>query len=125
MESLQGRILEWVAILSSRGSSKPRSLTLQADSLLSEPPGKSKNTGVGSLSLLQGIFPTQESNQGLRHCRWIFYQLSYQGSPMKVLLSIIYHSFTRPGIRLLSSVAASLCMCHSHCRCSNSSPQSS
>ena len=125
MESLQGRILEWVTILSSRGSSKPRSLTLQADSLLSEPPGKAKNTGVGSLSLLQGIFPTQESNQGLQHCRRIFYQLSYQGSPMKVLLSIIYHSFTRPGIRLLSSVAASLCMCHSHCRCSNSSPQSS
>ena len=35
---------------------------------------------VGSLSLLQGIFPTQESNQGLLHCRWILYQLSYQGS---------------------------------------------
>ena len=35
----------------------------------------------GSLSLLQGIFPTQESNQGLLHCRWILYQLSYQGSP--------------------------------------------
>ena len=40
-----------------------------------------QNTGVGSLSLLQGIFPTQESNQGLLHCRWILYQLSYQGSP--------------------------------------------
>ena len=89
MGILQARILEWVAIFSSRGSSKPRSLMLQADSLLSEPPGKSKNTGVGSLSFLQGIFLTQESNQGLRHCRWIFYQLSYQGSPMKVLLSII------------------------------------
>ena len=38
------------------------------------------NTGVGSLSLLQGIFPTQESNQGLLHCRWILYQLSYQRS---------------------------------------------
>jgi len=36
---------------------------------------------VGSLSLLQGIFPTQESNPGLPHCRWILYQLSYQGSP--------------------------------------------
>ena len=33
--------------------------------------GKSKNTGVGSVSLLQGIFLTQESNQGLLHCRWI------------------------------------------------------
>ena len=36
---------------------------------------------MGSLSLLHGIFPTQESNQGLLHCRWILYQLSYQGSP--------------------------------------------
>ena len=33
-----------------------------------------QNTGVGSLSLLQGIFPAQESNQGLLHCRWILYQ---------------------------------------------------
>ena len=40
-----------------------------------------QNTGVGSLSLLQQIFPTQESNWGLLHCRWILYQLSYQGSP--------------------------------------------
>ena len=39
-----------------------------------------KNTGVGSLSHLQRIFPTQESNQGLLHCQWILYQLSYQGS---------------------------------------------
>ena len=52
---------------------KPRSLTLQVDSLPTEPPGKPKNTGVGSLSLLQQIFPTQESNQGLQ----ILYQLSY------------------------------------------------
>ena len=35
----------------------------------------------GSLSLLQGIFPTQGSNPGLLHCRWIFYQLSHKGSP--------------------------------------------
>ena len=41
-----------------------------------------KNTGVGSLSLLQQIFPTQESNQGLLHCRQILYQLSYQESPL-------------------------------------------
>ena len=40
-----------------------------------------KNTGVGSLSLLQGIFPTQASNLGLLHHRWIFYHLSHQGSP--------------------------------------------
>ena len=40
-----------------------------------------QNTGVGSLSLLQGIFPTQELKQGLLRCRRILYQLSYQGSP--------------------------------------------
>ena len=57
------------------------SLALQADSLPAEPEGKPKNTGVGSLSLLQGIFLTQELNQGLLHCRWILYHLSYQRSP--------------------------------------------
>ena len=45
-----------------------------------------QNTGVDSLSLLWGIFPTQESNQGLLHCRWILYQLSYQGSSLTWLL---------------------------------------
>ena len=54
---------------------KPRSPALQAHS--SEPPGKPKNTGVGSLSLLQGNCLTQESNGGLLHCRQILYQLSY------------------------------------------------
>ena len=58
---------------------KPRFPTLQADFLPAEPPGKPKDTGVGSLSLLQGIFLTQQSNQGLLHCRWILHQLSYQG----------------------------------------------
>ena len=50
---------------------EPRSSILQADSLPAEPPGKPKNTGVGSLSLLQGIFLTQESNGGFLHCRQI------------------------------------------------------
>ena len=59
----------------------PRS-ALQVDSSPAEPQGKPKNTGVGSLSLLQGIFLTQELNQGLLHCRWILYQLSYQGSQL-------------------------------------------
>ena len=40
-----------------------------------------KNTGVGSHSLLQGIFPTQGSNPGVPYCRQIFYPLSHQGSP--------------------------------------------
>ena len=60
---------------------KPRSPTLQEDSFLSELPGKPKNTEVGSLSLLQGIFPTQESNWGVLHCWQSLYQLSYLGSP--------------------------------------------
>ena len=55
---------------------EPRSPTLQADSLPAEPQGKSKNTGVGSLSLLQQIFPTQVLIHGLLHCRRILYQLS-------------------------------------------------
>ena len=39
-----------------------------------------QNAGVGNLSLLQGIFPTQGSNPGLLHCLPILYQLSHQGS---------------------------------------------
>ena len=69
---------------------EPRSPTLQADSLPSEPAGKPKNTREGNLSLLQGIFPTQELNRGLLHCRQILYQLSYQESP-DIHYSSIYH----------------------------------
>ena len=62
---LQARILEWVAFPFSRdlpnSGTEPRSPALQADSLPAEPPGKPKNTRVGSLSLLQGYFPTQVS----------------------------------------------------------------
>ena len=59
--------------------------TLQAKALLSEPPERQKNIpgqniGVGSCSLLQGIFPTQGSNPGLSHCRQTLYCLSHQGS---------------------------------------------
>ena len=60
---------------------KPSSPTLQADSLPAKPQGKPKNTGMGSLSLCQWIFPTQESNRGLLHCRRILYLLSHKGSP--------------------------------------------
>ena len=69
---LQVRILEWVAMPSSRGSSQPRDQNhvsrITGDSL-SEQPGKPKYTVVGSLSLLQGNFLTQESNWGLLHCK--------------------------------------------------------
>ena len=57
-----------------------------------------QNTGVGSLSLLQGIFPAQGSNSGLPYCRWILYQLSHKGSPgtLEVCLSQIPSGF--PGL---------------------------
>ena len=58
---------------------KPRSPALQANSLPAEPPEKFKNTVVGSLSLIQGIFLTQDSNQNFLHCRWTVYQLRDQG----------------------------------------------
>ena len=71
---LQARIQEWVAL------SQGLNPGLQADSLPTEPQGKSKNTEMGSLSFRQAIFPTQESNPGLLHRTQILYQLSYQGS---------------------------------------------
>ena len=48
------------------------------------PPGQ--DTGVGSLSLLHRIFPTQASNADLLHWRWILYQLSHKGNPKQVLI---------------------------------------
>ena len=70
------RILEWVS-QSVQSLSRVRLFvtpwTLQSM--------KFRNTGVGSLSLLQGIIPTQGLNPGLPHCRWIPYQLSHKGSP--------------------------------------------
>ena len=88
---LQARVLEWGACPSSgdlpNPGIDPRSPTLQ-DSLLPEPAGKPKNTGVGSLSLLLGILLTQELNCGLLYCKQVLYQLSYQGSPSVWWLSV-------------------------------------
>ena len=93
---LQARILEWVAFPFPRDlpnpGIKPRSPTWQMDSLSAEPQGKPKNTGVGNLSLLEWIFLTQKSNQGLLHCRQILHQLSHQGRPM---LGELYRSLSR------------------------------
>ena len=52
-----------------------------------------QNTGVGSLSLLQGIFPTQRSNPGLSHCRWILYQLSHKGSPIYKVCLVLFTAY--------------------------------
>ena len=64
---LQARILEWVAFPFSRGTSQPRDRTqvsrMHVDSLPTKPQGKPQNTGVVSLSFLQRIFLTQESNR--------------------------------------------------------------
>ena len=68
--------------------------SIESDSLRSHglhPPGQ--NTGVGSLSLLQGIFPTQGLNPGLPHCRQILYPLSHQGSPR--ILEWVAYPFSR------------------------------
>ena len=55
--------------------------SLQPHGLYSPWNSPDQNTGVGSLSLLQGIFPTQGLNPGLPHFRQILYQLSHKGSP--------------------------------------------
>ena len=52
-----------------------------------------QNTGVGSLSLLQGIVPTLGSNLGPPHCRRILYQLSHKGSPR--ILEWVAYPFSR------------------------------
>ena len=62
---------------------------LQAARLLCPWNPPDQNTGVGSCSLLQGIFPTQGSNPGLPHCRRILYQLSHKGSP-RILYWVAY-----------------------------------
>ena len=59
--------------------------SLQPHRLYSPWTFSNKNTGVGCLSLLQGIFPTQGSNPGLPHCRQILYQLNHKGSPVNTL----------------------------------------
>ena len=85
---LQARILEWVAFPFSRGSSQPRDRT-QVSRIAGRffASGKPKNTVLGSPSLLQRMFLTQELNLGLLHYRLIFYQLSYQGSPISISFS--------------------------------------
>ena len=53
-----------------------------------------KNTGVGDLSILQGIFPTQGLKPGLPRCRQILYQLSHKGSP-RILEWVVYPCSSR------------------------------
>ena len=70
--------------LSESESHSVESDSLQPHELYSPWNSPGQYTGVGRLSLLQGIFPTQHSNWGLLHCRQILYQLSYQARPKDV-----------------------------------------
>ena len=78
------------------GESESESRSVASDSLrphgLSPWNSPGQNIGVGSLSLLQGIFPTEGSNPGLPHCRQILYQLSHKGSP-RILKWVAYPFF--------------------------------
>ena len=89
---LQAWIPQWVAFPFSRGSFQPWDPTqishIAGRFFTTELQGKPKNTGMGSLSLLQRVFPTQKPNQGLLHCRRILYQLSYEGSPQYMMASM-------------------------------------
>ena len=84
------------------------------------PPGSSvlgwdspgKNTGLSCHSFLQGLFLIQGLNLGLLNCRWILYHLSYQGSPIFLLLGLDYHEcgpIRSINIRLRKSIYSPLC----------------
>ena len=64
-------------------SLRPHDCSPPGSSVHGDSPGK--NTGVGCHALLQGIFPTQESNLGLLHCRQILYRVRYKGNSKKVI----------------------------------------
>ena len=66
--------------------------SLQPHGLYSPWNSPGQNTGVGSLFLLQGIFPTQGSNPGLLHCKLILYRLSHKRSPR--ILKWVAYSFS-------------------------------
>ena len=77
---------QWCPTLCDPMDCRPLGSSVHGDS-----PGK--NTGVGSLSLLQGIFPTQGLNPSLLHCRQMLYHLSHQGSPR--ILGWVAYPFSR------------------------------
>ena len=77
-------------------------------------PGKS--AGVDCHFLLQGIFPTQESNLGLPHCRQMLYHLSHQGSLLFMMLCflpnlIAFHICWSPPLNINMYVCVCVCMC--------------
>ena len=85
--------LVWSLLWSESESCSVVSKSLGPHELYSPWDSPGENTGVGSLSLLQGIFPTQGLNPGLPHCRQILCQLSHQGSPR--ILEWVAYPFSR------------------------------
>ena len=82
-------VLRFTFLFHESESGSVMSDTLWYNGLYSSWNSPGQNTGVGSLSLLQGIFPTQGSNPGLPHCRKILYRLSHKGRP-KMLERVAY-----------------------------------
>ena len=74
---------------------RPHGLEPAGSSVHGDSPGQ--NTGISCHAFLQGIFPTQELNSGLPHCRQILYHLSHQGSPR--ILKWVAHSFSGGSFR--------------------------
>ena len=102
MGILQVRILQWVAMPSSRGIF-PTQVSCTAGGLFTIwATREAQEYWMGSLFLLQVIFLTQESNQGLLHCRGILYQLSYQVSPNISILQYIV--FWKPNYNFIHSI---------------------
>ena len=96
----QHRVLEAPTEMSESESHSVVFNSLRPHGLYSPWNSPGQNTGVGSLSIFQRIFPTQGSNPGLPHCRWILYQLSHKGSPriLKWVACLFYSGSSRPWI---------------------------
>ena len=94
----------------------PMDCTPLGSSVHGDSPGK--NTGVSYHALLQGVFPTQGSNPGLPHCRWILYHLSHQGRPMHNRIQI---SPSTDDLLFIYSLTTYLLndkyLCSRHCSC--------
>ena len=75
---------------------------MQAESLASEPPVKPKNTGVSSLSFLQGILPTQELKPGSPALQADPYHLSYQGSPIATISKTMFNNMVMMGMPIVT-----------------------
>ena len=104
-------LLEYSTRTEGRSESESRSVvsnSLRPHGLYSPWNSPGHNTGVGSLSLLQGIFSTQGSNPGLPHCRWIIYQLNHKGCP--TTLEWVVYPFSR-GSSLPRNQTGVSCIC--------------